>query len=53
MLIGVPKVNYYSVILQDTKNLIDFFMDTSLDDFMTIKPLKEIIYKFELLKTDL
>jgi hypothetical protein len=27
MLIGVPKINYYFVILQDTKNLIDFFVD--------------------------
>jgi hypothetical protein len=27
MLIGVPNINYYFVILQDTKNLIDFFVD--------------------------
>jgi hypothetical protein len=27
LIIGVPKVNYYFVILQDTKNLIDFFVD--------------------------
>lgn len=47
MMIGVPKINYYFVILQDTKNLIDFFVDQPLESFMTIKPLKEIIYKFE------
>jgi len=27
MMIGVPKINYYYIILQDTKNLIDFFVD--------------------------
>jgi hypothetical protein len=53
LIIGVPKVNYYFVILQDTKNLIDFFVDQSLHSFMTMKPLKEIIYKFEQLKSDL
>lgn len=53
MLIGVPKINYYFIILMDTKNVIDFFVDQPLESFITIKPLKEIIYKFELLKADL
>ena len=53
MLVGVSKINYYYIILQDTKNLIDFFVDQPLESFMSIKPLKEIIYKFEQLKSDL
>jgi hypothetical protein len=50
---NLQKINYYHVILSDTRNLIDFFIDTSRKDMIGIKVMKEIIFKFESLKFDL
>ena len=53
LLKGVPKVGYYSVILKDTRLIIEFFIDQSLTDFLQIKLIKEIVSKFEQLRRDL
>lgn len=54
MLKGVPNIGYYSVILQNTSEMIiDRFIDLQINDFQKIKQLKDIINKFEQLKRDL
>lgn len=44
---GDSKINYYTVILNDVINLIEFFIDLSLLDILKVKFLKEIIQKFQ------
>ena len=43
-------MNYYQLLLRDIKYLIEFFVDQPLDYFMSMKGLKEIIFKFEQMK---
>ena len=45
--LGVPKVNYYYVIFQDIKHLIDLFVDQSLEQFLELKYYWMVFYKFE------
>ena len=49
----MPKVNYYYVIFQDVKHLIDMFADQSLDQFLELKYYWMVFYKFEQLKIDI
>jgi len=46
----LTKVNYFHVILNDTRQLIDFFVDERISDVMQFKGIKEVINKFEHLK---
>ena len=50
---GVPKVNYYYVIFQDIKHLIDMFVDQSLDQFLELKYYWMVFHKFDQLKIDI